>query len=138
MKTCKLEYMIRNMNEDSKSEIIYLFDKNSEFIFSSFNIKAVEDFKKLKPVSGDSLEAFEYKNAYYLYMSLSLRYETIFNRINEIFIENNVYPIFNDPSNLEECFVIRKDMLLAMSYNRANEFFGVNNYREYTPPKFKK
>jgi hypothetical protein len=30
------------------------------------------------------------------------------------------------------------DMLETMSYERANKFFGVNNYREFRPPVYKK
>ena len=57
--------------------------------FNIFDIRAITNFKQLKPVSGDSFEAFEYKTALYLYDRVSLRFETIFRRINELFIKNN-------------------------------------------------
>ena len=135
---CKLEYYIQNMCEQDKSEIIYLIDSKSELDFCIFNVNAVTDFKKMKPVSGDSFEAFEYQNAKYLYTSCSLRFESIFTRINEIFIQNNIAPIFPDPTNLEECFKIRKDMIMPMSHKRANELFGVDWFREFIPPKYNK
>ena len=137
LKTCKLEYYIRNMEAEDTREIIYLIDKNNERDFSCFNIRAVTEFKELNPVPSNEFKAFEYKNALYLYTRISLRFESIFRRINELFIKNNIQPIFIDPSNLKECLEIRKDMLVAMSYHRANEFFGVNDYREYTPPVYK-
>ena len=135
-KTCKLEYYIREMLQDDKSEIIWLIDKDDERDFHIVNVRAITEFKKLKPVSGNSFEAFEYKNAYYFYTRVSLRFETIFCHINKLFIKNNVQPIFTDPSNLEECLEIRDDMLEVMSYNRANEFFGVNNHRDFRPPVY--
>lgn len=137
-KTCKLEYYIWEMNQEDKSEIIWLIDKDGQNDFNIFDIRAITNFKHLKPVSGDSFEAFEYKTALYLYDRVSLRFETIFRRINELFIKNNVQPIFTDPLNIDECLDIRDDMLEVMSYNRANEFFGVNNHREYKPPVYKK
>ena len=137
-KTCKLEYYIREMLQDDKSEIIWLIDKDDERDFHIINVKAITEFPKMKPVFGDGFAAFEYKNALYLYERVCLRFETIFRRINELFIKNNVHPIFIDPMNLDECLDIREDMLETMSYNRANEYFGVNNYREYRPPVYKK
>ena len=137
-KTCKLEYYIREMLQDDKTEIIWLIDKDDERDFHISDIRAITNFKELKPVSGDSFAAFEYKTALYDYTRASLRLESIFRRINELFINNNVQPIFSDPSNLEKCLDIRDDMLETMSYERANEFFGVSNYREFRPPVYKK
>ena len=137
-KTCKLEYYIREMMQDDKTEIIWLIDKDDERDFHISNIRAITNFKELKPVSGDSIAAFDYKIALYDYTRASLRLESIFRRVNELFINNNVQPIFSDPSNLEECLDIRDDMLETMSYERANEFFGVSNYREFRPPVYKK
>ena len=137
-KTCKLEYYIREMMQDDKTEIIWLIDKDDERDFHISNIRAITNFKELKPVSGDSIAAFDYKIALYDYTRASLWLESIFRRVNELFINNNVQPIFSDPSNLEECLDIRDDMLETMSYERANEFFGVSNYREFRPPVYKK
>lgn len=138
LKTCKLEYYIKNMPEEDKKEVIYLIDSRSELDFCSFNINAVKDFKKMQPIPGDSFKTLEYKNAKYLYTSCSLRFETIFSRINELFIKNYIEPIFPDPTDLEKCFKIREDMIMAMSYYRANEFFGVNDFRNFIPPKYSK
>lgn len=137
-RTCKLEYYIREMLQADKTEIIWLIDKDGERDFNLIDIRAITNFKDLKPVSGDSFEAFNYKIALYDYERVSLRYETIFRRINELFINNNVKPIFLDPTNLEECLDVRDDMLETMSYERANEFFGVSNHREFRPPVYKK
>ena len=137
-KTCKLEYYIFNMVQADKTEIIWLIDKDGYNDFNIINIKAITEFKELKqPVEGDSFEATIYKIALYDYERASLRFETIFRRINELFIKNNVQPIFPDPLNLEECLDIREDMLEVMSYERANKFFGVDNHRDYKPPVYK-
>lgn len=137
-KTCKLEYYIREMPQADKNEIIYLIDNDGDNDFNIFNIRAVTEFKNVKPASGDSFAAFEYQVALYDYTRTSTRFETIFRRINELFIKNNVQPIFPNPTNLDECLDIRDDMIEPMSYERANEFFGVSNYREYRPPVYKK
>ena len=138
-KTCKLEYYIFNMVQEDKTEIIWLIDKDGYNDFNIINIKAITQFKELKqPVDDDSFAAYEYKFALYDYERASLRFETIFRRINELFIKNNVQPIFPDPLNLEECLDIREDMLEVMSYERANKFFGVDNHRDYKPPVYKK
>ena len=137
-KTCKLEYYIFNMVQEDKTEIIWLIDKDGYNDFNIINIKAITQFKELKqPVDDDSFAAYEYKFALYDYERASLRFETIFRRINELFIKNNVQPIFPDPLNLEECLDIREDMLEVMSYERANKFFGVDNHRDYKPPVYK-
>lgn len=135
-RTCKLEYMMRNFNSDDKKEIIWLIDKDGERDFCSFNIRAFTKFKELKTVPNDSFAALEYKFALYDYERVSLRFESIFRRINELFIKNNIQPIFTDPTNIDECLDIRDDMIEPMSYDRANEFFGVSNYWEYVPPYY--
>ena len=136
-KTCKLEYYIFNMVQADKTEIIWLIDKDGYNDFNIINIKAITEFKEITPAYGDSFEATLYKFALYDYERASLRFETIFRRINELFIKNNVQPIFPDPLNLEECLDIREDMLEVMSYERANKFFGVDNHRDYKPPVYK-
>lgn len=127
------------MSQADKSEIIWLIDKDGERDFNIFYIKAITDFKELKPpVSDDSFEVFIYQDALYDYNQAKSKFETIFRRINELFINNNVQPIFNDPTNVDECLDVRKDMLEEMSYERANKFFGVSYYGEYRPPVYKK
>ena len=137
-KTCKFEYYIRNMVQKDKTEIIALIDKDGYGDFDIFNIKAITEFKNIKPAFGDSFEAFEYNNALYFYKDASLKFNAIFSRINELFIKNNVSPIFYEPFDLEKCLDIRDDMLEEMSFERANEFFGVINHRDYIPPAYKK
>ena len=52
-KTCKLEYYIREMIQDDKSEIIWLIDKDDERDFHVINVRAIIEFPKMKPVYGD-------------------------------------------------------------------------------------
>ena len=137
-KTCKLEYYIREIPQADKREIICLIDSDGENNFDISDIRAVTEFKNVKPASGDSFAAFEYQTALYFYTNASSKFESIFRRINELFIKNNVQPIFPDPTNLDECLDIRDDMIEPMSYERANEFFGVEHYRAYRPPVYKK
>ena len=137
-RTCKLEYMMRNFNSDDKKEIIWLIDKDGYNDFNAFNIREVINFKHEKPATDNEFANRWYEIELASYNNTYFRFKYIFTRINEIFIKNNVYPIFLDPSNIDECLDIREDMIMPMSYNRANEFFGVSNYREYVPPKYNK
>lgn len=137
-RTCKLEYMMRNFNSDDKKEIIWLIDKDGYNDFNSYNIREVINFKHEKPATNNEFANRWYEIELASYNNTYFRFKYIFTRINEIFIKNNVCPIFLDPSNIDECLDIREDMIMPMSYNRANEFFGVSNYREYVPPKYKK
>jgi hypothetical protein len=137
-RTCKLEYMMRNFNSDDKKEIIWLIDKDGYNDFNSYNIREVINFKHEKSATKNEFANRWYELELASYNNTSFRFKYIFTRINEIFIANNVCPIFTDPSNIDECLDIREDMIMPMSYNRANEFFGVSNYREYVPPKYNK
>ena len=135
MATCKLAYMLRSMGAP-RNELIWLIDKDSENEFCRFNTRLVEQFPSRKPIEGDSIEAFLYKQDKYLYTSLCLRYQTIFARINQLCEESRIYPIFADPTNVEQCLATREDVLDKMSESQANAFFGVESFAQYQPPLY--
>lgn len=136
MITCKLEYMIKNIDIKPWKRLVFLIDKDSQFEFHEYYIEKLKEFKKRIPVEGDSknIEVWRYKNAKRSDQQLRLQYENIFKEINQICIENRTYPIFKDPSNIEECLETRKDLLAIKDEKVINEFFGVNSFTEYTPP----
>ena len=136
MKVCKLEYMIKNIDLISRKELIALIDKDSLFHFHRVHIDDLEEFKQRKPVYCEENEAWSYKCAKRRDKELRLKYKGIFERINDICINNHTYPIFKDPSNIEECLKLRENLLRIYDEETLNDFFHVNTFYEYEPPKY--
>ena len=132
MKTCKLEYMLKSMNTTPKNELLGLIDIENDFTFQRFNTKLTEEYEEKTLVEDDDFNAFVYKKNKFQ------EYQEIFTRINEICIENKIFPIFNDPSNIEECLDLRVDLLRTIDDKTANEFFGTESFRKYNPPVYTK
>lgn len=120
IKTCKLEYMIKNIDIIPRKRLIFLFDKDSWYHFHKYEIEKLEEFKKIEP-------------------TIREKFKNIFTEINQICIDNHTYPIFEDPSNIEECLKIRKDLLCVYDGEEGlNKSFGVKSYYDYEPPEYKK
>ena len=134
MRRCKLEYMIRNIPLIPRKRLINLFDVESQFHFDEYYIKELENFKNMEVVTGDSAEALMYECIKELNEERQKKYEQIFREINEICTNNKTYPIFNAPSNIEECLKIRKEVLHMYKEEEVNAFFNVESIRDYTPP----
>ena len=134
MRRCKLEYMIRNIPLIPRKRLINLFDVESQFHFDEFYIKELENFKNMEVITGDSAEALMYECIKEINEERQKKYEQIFSEINEICINNKTYPIFNAPSNIEECLKIRKEVLHMYKEEDVNAFFNVESIRDYTPP----
>lgn len=134
MRRCKLEYMIRNIPLIPRKRLINLFDVESQFHFDEYYIKELENFKNMEVVTGDSAEALMYECIKEINEERRKKYEQIFSEINEICINNKTYPIFNAPSNIEECLKIRKEVLRMYKEEEVNAFFDVESIRDYTPP----
>ena len=134
MRRCKLEYMIRNIPLIPRKRLINLFDVESQFHFDEFYIKELENFKNMEVITGDSAEALMYECIKEINEERQKKYEQIFSEINEICINNKTYPIFNAPSNIEECLKIRKEVLHMYKEEEVNAFFNVESIRDYTPP----
>ena len=134
MRRCKLEYMIRNIPLIPRKRLINLFDVESQFHFDEYYIKELENFKNMEVITGDSAEALMYECIKELNEERQKKYEQIFREINEICTNNKTYPIFNAPSNIEECLKIRKEVLHMYKEEEVNAFFNVESIRDYTPP----
>ena len=70
-------------------------------------------------------------------------FEFIINTLKEIsvfvgYIKNNTYPFFKDPTNLVECEKTRLDLVRMVPEKIINEFFSVENFGDYYPPKYNK
>jgi hypothetical protein len=126
--------MIRNIPLIPRKRLINLFDVESQFHFDEFYIKELENFKNMEVITGDSAEALMYECIKEINEERQKKYEQIFSEINEICINNKTYPIFNAPSNIEECLKIRKEVLHMYKEEEVNAFFNVESIRDYTPP----
>ena len=141
MKTCKLEYMIKNIDIIPRKKLIELFDKDSWFHFHKVYINKLEEFKKREPVVGDlnDYKVWSYNYAKGRDKEQRKDFEAIFTEINQICMDNKTYPIFSDPSNIEECLKKREELLFVYDDEEiVNKFFGVKSYDEYQPPKYRK
>ena len=64
--------------------------------------------------------------------------DTLYKSINEFCIKNNAYPFFKDPTNVSECEKTRLDLVRIIPEKIINEFFSVENFGDYYPPKYNK
>ena len=131
---CKLEYMIKHIDIKKRKRLVFLFDKDSCFEFHKVNIDRLEKFKNMEPKYGDDVEAILYEVAIDMDKELRNKYKEIFTEINQICVECNTYPIFEDPSNIEDCLVLRKEILKEYDEEVTNKFFNTNSLRDYEPP----
>ena len=52
----------------------------------------------------------------------------------EAFIENKLFPVFENPKDLTVSELTRRELLKKNSERYLNKFFGVDSYYEYKPP----
>ena len=131
---CKLEYLIKNIEIQSRKRLIFLFDKDSQFEFHRVRTRSIEEFKNSQYDLTDEYQRIMYEVEKDNDESLRKEYENIFKEINEICIDNNTYPIFNDPSNTEECLKLREDLLKEYNEEDIKKFFDGKTLRNYEPP----
>lgn len=134
MKRCKLEYMIRGIPLLEQKKIIYLIDykgenffyaRKSEFLLDMDNPSILENFPEFLLVP-------EFKQDY---INEAIKeYE----KINELCISNNIYPIFENPNNVKECERTRLDITKFVEEEELNAFFDVSCIRDYVPPIYNK
>ena len=54
----------------------------------------------------------------------------------DLCINNNTYPFFEDPTNVKECEKVRLDLVKKIPENLLNNYFGVESFGDYSPPKY--
>lgn len=131
---CKLEYLIKKIDIISRKRLIFLIDKDNHFDFHRVNTKAIEDFKNVQYDLSDEINQILYEVEKENDRSLREKYEKIFTEINQICIDSNLYPIFKDPSNTEECLKLREDLLKVYDEEDIKRFFGGKSLLDYEPP----
>lgn len=134
---CKLEYLIKNIDIIPRKRLIFLFDKDSQFEFHRVHTKSIEEFKNKQYDLSDEYQRIMYEVEKETNESLRDKYKGIFNEINQICIENNTYPIFDDPSNIEKCLQLREDLLRVYDEKIIKKFFDGKTLRDYEPPRLR-
>ena len=134
-KWSKLGYLTSGMNIIPRKRLIYLIDPDGENDFNSVIINSFNNFKLEEPVETDNYKARSYKNSLERYNLARKNYENIFCEINQICVDNETFPLFKDPTNIEECFKTRLDLLLPRDIRELNEIFSVDVYKQ-SPKKY--
>lgn len=134
MDRCKLEYIIKGFNNDGKKEIIDLIDPEGHNYFHSL----ARDFL-INPETKDVyiLSFIPANHKIENIENTKILYRQIFKRINEICIENKIYPIFEQPENLTESELTRRDIIKKQSERYLNKCFGTDSFYNYNPPVYK-
>ena len=130
----KLEYMIKNFSTSAKDEILKHFDIEGiyEFHFLARDFLMNPDTKDVFTLS--------FIPANYKPVNIEntkLKYTLIFTIINEIFIENNAFPVFDNPKDLTMSELTRRDIIKKQSEKVLNNYFGVDSFYDYNPPVYK-
>ena len=134
MDRCKLEYMIKNFDFQEKKKIIVLMDPYGDYEFKKDISKFLLDPDTTDLEILDQLPILrDFPDEKVLFLN---KYIGLYQRINELCIENNTYPFFKDPFNVGECEKTRLDIVKIIPEEYINKFFGVENLGEYKPPKY--
>ena len=131
MDRSKLEYMIKNLPEHKKWELIEEVDPNGDYEFNDIAVEFLKNPDTKDPfillavpnyMDPASIEAYKEK------------YVKKFEKINAMCIENRIYPFFKNPKDLVESEETREDICEQVHESILNEFFGVERFRDYNPP----
>ena len=134
-KWSKLGYLTSGMNIIPRKRLIYLIDPDGENDFNSVILNSFINFKLEEPAELEGYKGRSYKNSLERHNRERENYIQIFREINQICVDNETYPLFKDPTNIEECFKTRLDLLLSREIRELNEIFGVDVYKQY-PKKY--
>lgn len=131
MNRSKLDYMIKDFPIEAKEEIIHIIDPDGQNYFHFL----ARDFlmnPNTKDVWTLSFIPANYKPENI--KNTKLIYKLLFKRINEIFIENKVFPLFENPEDLTQSELTRREIIKKNSERYLNNYFGVDSFYNYKPP----
>ena len=156
MDRCKLEYMIKNFDIKEKKKMIQLIDPYGDYMFKKSVSKYLENPDTTDPdvlIYVAPLASYYYTEILYNDIEsakmhkmeaekeiadVKQQFINQFKLINDLCIKNNTYPFFKDPTNLVECEKTRLDLVRIIPEKIINEFFSVENFGDYYPPKYNK
>ena len=156
MDRCKLEYMIKNFDLNESKRLIMEIDPYGDYMFKKSVSKYLENPDTTDPdilIYVAPLASYYYTEILYNDIEsakmhkmeaekeiadVKQQFINQFKLINDLCIKNNTYPFFKDPTNLVECEKTRLDLVRIIPEKIINEFFSVENFSDYYPPKYNK
>lgn len=130
-KRYKLEYMIRNFSDLDREEVLKMIDREGVNYFHSL----ARDFL-MNPDTKD-IYTLSFIPANYKPENIEFTknlYTSIFRYINEIFIRNKAYPVFENPEDLTSSELTRREIVKLYPERHLNDYFGTDAFRNYEPP----
>ena len=131
MERCKLEYAIKNLPEFKKGKFIEEVDPNGDYEFDFLVAKFLRNPDTKDPFI--LLAVPNYTDPAFV-EAYKQKYIKKFEKINQMCIENRIYPFFKNPKDLAECEATREDLCELECESVLNAFFGVERFRDYNPP----
>ena len=133
MQRSKLEYLIKNLPERQKWDILEKMDPNNDY---DFDFLTVEFLKQHDTTDHFVLLAVpNYMDPVFV-ENFKQKYAKIFEEINNLCKKYGIKPFFEDPTNLPECELTREDLCEQLYESELNSFFNVKSFREYNPPVY--
>jgi len=133
MNTSKLDYYTRNLSMSKKGDFEIAMDPKGVYDFNFLTVKFLKDpdtkdpFKLLAIPNDPTPE----NRAAYIE-----KYVKIFERINELCLENKIRPFFDDPKDVTASELTREDICAEVHDSINAEFFGVKCYYDYNPAPY--
>ena len=128
-----LEYMTRGIEWNTRKKLIDMMISDKDGMFNFLILDFLKDPYttnrfKLMPISNyhkpENVEA------------VRQQYRQHFAKINQMCIENGIYPFFDDPNDLADCEGMREYLIHQWPEWILNKHFKVNSYYEYIPPVY--
>ena len=129
-----LEYMTRGIEWKTRQALIHMMDPNNSSMLFNFLIR---DFLK-DPYTTNRYKLLAIPNAKDPEKVEMVRqqYRQHFAKINQMCIENGIYPFFDDPNDIADCESTRERLIRQWPEWLQNKHFKVNSYYDYTPPAY--
>lgn len=134
MDRIKLEYITKNMPVKAAKELYARIDVSGFGDFSMMYSRFLENPKTTDPLILSIVPGYDKKENIDAFMS---RYSEKFELMNKLCIENEVYPIFPNPSNIQESVEVRRDLIKPVPEEELNKFFRTSSFAAYKPPLYK-
>ena len=133
MEVSMLDYMTRGIEWNTRQKLIAMMYPNNDGMFNFLIREFLRD-----PYTTNKYKLLaipNYKNPEVL-ESTRQTYRDHFAKINQMCIENGIYPFFEDPSDIAKCESTRHYLVRKWPEWLLNQQFNVDSYYQYTPPAY--
>lgn len=129
-----LDYMTRGIEWNKRLDLVDMLDPHQNTMM--FNFLIVKFLKDPYTTNEFILLAIPNHDDPAVVEGVREKYRQHFAKINQMCIENGIYPFFKDPNDLKECEQMRELLIREWPEWLMNESFKVNGYHLYTPPAY--